>query len=664
MLDVGERVKEYTLKRFLGSGTFGDVWLAEKRLELSDQGILFALKFLPNQSGAGVNSESVRQELNTWIKAGKHPNIIRVYDGFAHGRYLVIVSEYVEGGSLRGWLAANGRKAPSLAAAVEMLRGVLRGLSHLHARKIIHRDLKPENILLDGGAPAITDFGVSRMVESFSRSATPHPTGAAGSPAYMPPEAFGGASPLPSLDTWSAGVVFYEMLSGAWPFNGNSMYALFAEIVSKAPRPLPESVPRELQAFVSTALLKDAAQRFQTAERMHEALDEAWAALRQRCQWLSETVNDEEGLEGARRDPTSPGESQATKELIVQEEAVGGSAEDFVKRGKECHEARDYDGALENFNQAIKLNPQHAAAYYDRGRAYHAQGDYDRAFTDYNRAIQLNPDMAAAYVNRGNIYYKETEYAQALLDYNKAIQLNPQNALAYYRRGTVYFDAYRKNISEKAGNYDRAMRDFNKAIELNSQFASAYQSRGSGYYYQGDYERALADYDKAIELRPQSASAYFNRGLTYDSRSESGRLFERIGDRKRALADYDKAIELDPEHDAAYHNRARLYEFMGNNERALADYDKAIELNPHNDGFYRRRAYIYWSTGNHDKAVLDYNKFIESNPKDEDAYYWRHRAYEELKKQAKTWAERREYKAQAKADWQKFLDLSVKKHRD
>jgi serine/threonine protein kinase len=622
MLEVGEKVKDYTLKRFLGGGTFGDVWLAEKELELSDEGILFALKFLPNQSAAHIHGEGVRNEVKTWIKAGKHSNIVRVYDGFIHGRYLVIVSDYIEDGSLREWLEANQKKAPSLEKAVEMLRGILRGLSHLHARRIIHRDLKPENILLEDGVPKITDFGVSRMVETFSQSATLRLTNGAGSPLYMPPEAFGENTPMPQLDIWSAGVMFYEMLSGGWPFTGNSMYALFAEITAKDPRPLPENVPQELQVIVMTALLKDTKRRFQAAEQMREALDEAWAALLQRQQPLLETKRNEDWLEKETQKPAAEkeaeqgrkplGESHTTEELPA--------AEVFFKYGSECYKKKDYDGAIQNYSKAIELNPRYAEAYSDRGNSYYMKDDYDQAFTDYNKAIELNPQLAHAYLNRGDIYYGEKEYDQALLDYNRAIQVNPQYAAAYYKRGEFYFNAYLKNVVEDDGNYDRAIRDYNKAIKLNPQYAVAYNRRGYAFYYKGYYDQAMMDYNKAIELDPRAADAFHHRALVYHFHEE----------------DWD---------------------------RAIVDYNKAIELNPQDAGAYYRRGLIYKRSGDYDQAITNYNKAIELNPQDAYAYQERGRAYEALGQKAKERADRQEYKEKAKADQLKYEKLYKESER-
>ena len=98
-----------------------------------------------------------------------------------------IASEYVAGGSLADWLAQHGGKAPSVEAAVSMMRGILAGLEHLHQNDLIHRDLKPDNVLLQASTPRLTDFGLTRVLKPSG-----HTTNMAGTPGYMAPEAFQG----------------------------------------------------------------------------------------------------------------------------------------------------------------------------------------------------------------------------------------------------------------------------------------------------------------------------------------------------------------------------------------------------------------------------------------------------------------------------------------
>lgn len=275
MLNIGDEIKDYTLVKFLGKGGFGEVWLAEKRIELGDKRIPFALKFISGENRGGTDLETVKREVNTWIEASGNKQVVSVSDGFMHGDMFVIVSEYADGGSLRDWLKNNGGKAPSVEKAVELMGGILDGLTHLHNNKIVHRDLKPENILLKGEVPMIADFGVSRVIETLSFGET-FGTNSAGSPHYMSPESFERIVPSPQVDVWSAGVILYEMLCGKFPYQADTVPALIFEIITKDPKPMPTTVPQEIQQVVKKSLSKHAVERFASAKEMRVALLKAF----------------------------------------------------------------------------------------------------------------------------------------------------------------------------------------------------------------------------------------------------------------------------------------------------------------------------------------------------------------------------------------------------
>jgi serine/threonine protein kinase len=233
MLNKGDEINNYTLEKYLGKGSYGEVWLAKKKIELSDDGILVALKFLAYQPQKGKAKEDfikqVRREVGTWIKSSGHKNIVSVQDGFVFREdTFVIVSDFAAGGSLGDWLQDNGRKSPNLEKTVEIMSEILEGLTHLHSQspdKIIHRDLKPDNVLFKSGVPCITDFGVSRMSQTITKSMAQVAATSAGTPLYMSPESFNNQPASRSMDIWSAGVILYQMLSGAFPYYSESIYA-------------------------------------------------------------------------------------------------------------------------------------------------------------------------------------------------------------------------------------------------------------------------------------------------------------------------------------------------------------------------------------------------------------------------------------------------------
>ena len=266
MLQPHDQVGPYALVKYLGSGAFGEVWLAEKRTAVTT--IQVALK-LPKKSD--VNLETVRQEAAIWEQAKGHPNVLPLIDADIYqvgGReYVGIASEYADGGSLREWLEQNGGKAPTMQAAVEMCAGILSGLAHLHARNIVHRDLKPENIMLQGDTPRLNDFGLARVLKDGVSSYS----AVSGTPLYMAPEAFDGKRSAKS-DIWSAGVILYQMLTGRLPFAAPDMMVLMKAILLDAPAPLPAELPENLRATILQALQKESEQRLASASDMRAAL--------------------------------------------------------------------------------------------------------------------------------------------------------------------------------------------------------------------------------------------------------------------------------------------------------------------------------------------------------------------------------------------------------
>jgi len=173
----------------------------------------------------------------------------------------------------------------------------------------------------------------------------------------------------------------------------------------------------------------------------------------------------------------------------------------FLDQGIMFASKGEYDLAIADFTEALKLNPNLGAAYTNRGNVYFKRDDLDRAITDYNQAIRLNPNLAEAYANRGVVYKAKGDYDRAIADQNQAIRLNPNFAIAYFRRGNAYF---------MKSDYDRAMADFNQQIRIDPNLANAYFNRGNAYYMKHDYDRAIADFEAVLRIDPNHANAKTN----------------------------------------------------------------------------------------------------------------------------------------------------------
>ena len=222
------------------------------------------------------------------------------------------------------------------------------------------------------------------------------------------------------------------------------------------------------------------------------------------------------------------------------------------------------DAAIESFTLAIEagdLSSQNLAdAYNNRGFAYHTKGEKDRAIQNYNEAIRLNPNYANAYNNRGNAYADKGDNDRAIQDFNEAIRPNPNDAKGYAARGFAYVGK---------GDHDRAIQDFNEAIRLKPNYAEAYHNRGLAYAGNGDNNPAIQNYNEAIRLNPNYAEAYYSRGIAYG----------RKGDHDRAIQDFHDAIRLNPKNAGAYSSRGRSRFGLVQFQAAQEDFKTALELN-------------------------------------------------------------------------------------
>ena len=265
-------------------------------------------------------------------------------------------------------------------------------------------------------------------------------------------------------------------------------------------------------------------------------------------------------------------------------------------RGKEYDSYGEEDSAIAEFTEAIRLNPNYAAAYNNRGLLYGIKSNFDQAIADFDQAIKLNPILAEAYNNRGNAYNNIGDYSKAIADLTQAILLKPNDEEGYINRGDTY---YRK------GDYGRAILDLDYAIQLNPRSSGAYNNRGNAYRGKGGYDQAISDFEKAMRLNPNLPEAYNNRGNAYRDK----------GNYDQAIIDYSRGILMkNPFLPDLYYNRGMTYANIGDNDRAISDYDVVIQLNPNDARAYNNRGYSYYTKGDYDKAIVDYETALRIDP--------------------------------------------------
>lgn len=198
----------------------------------------------------------------------------------------------------------------------------------------------------------------------------------------------------------------------------------------------------------------------------------------------------------------------------------------YTGRAKVLIALADTVAALNDLNQAVKLNKNSANAYVMRADILmNRDHNYADALADMNEAIKLQPRFAGYFVNRAFLRYNLDDYFGAMADYDYAITLDPTSSVAYFNRGLLRAEVH---------DNDKAVDDFTKVLELDSSDVRARYNRSRIYAEKHDYRRALNDLDAVIAQYPDLSGLVFER---FD-------LLNKMGDRRGAMHEYDRATAM------------------------------------------------------------------------------------------------------------------------
>jgi tetratricopeptide (TPR) repeat protein len=180
-------------------------------------------------------------------------------------------------------------------------------------------------------------------------------------------------------------------------------------------------------------------------------------------------------------------------------ESHAASAAEFMNQGDEKEAARLDRLALEDFQQAVKLDPNRWKAIHNRGVSYGVLGLHDDAVADFTRVVELKPDYVNAWFNRAELHLENGRLTDAIRDYTEALRLRPEDGSIFRQRGRSY---------ARAGRYQEALADFDRAVQRDRDDVISLVERAEANLRLHDWEAAAVDYRTAIDIDPNCAEGY------------------------------------------------------------------------------------------------------------------------------------------------------------
>jgi serine/threonine-protein kinase len=265
------KLGRYLIQSEIGRGAMGVVYKATDSV-LERTVAVKTVNMTLEQEGADKYEARFYQEARA-AAALNHPNIVTVHDVGKSGDVIFMAMEYIEGVELRSLMGEGQRVA--VPQAVAIAAQIAEGLAYAHQHGVVHRDIKPANIMVLPNGPAkITDFGIARRRAASELTQTGM---LLGSPKYMSPEQVIGKRADHRSDIFSLGVILYEMLCGAAPFNGENVTALMYQTVNFVPPPpssVNRAVPEMLDFIIAKMLAKPVEERYPDAQEAARDLRE------------------------------------------------------------------------------------------------------------------------------------------------------------------------------------------------------------------------------------------------------------------------------------------------------------------------------------------------------------------------------------------------------
>jgi serine/threonine protein kinase/cytochrome c-type biogenesis protein CcmH/NrfG len=609
-------VENYRLISRLGSGSFGNVYLAQ-HIFLTNRIVAIKVMHLNHVE----NLEEVVQFLTEpqILEKLRHPFILPIINAGIYNGLPYQITEYASGGSLRARLQQQPTKPFQLAEIITILTQVGQALQFAHEQNIIHRDLKPENILFnEKGHAILADFGIATTLSTTSVKQT----NANGTFPYMAPEEFQDVVCKES-DQYSLGCIAYELLTGQIPFQASNPASIIAKLLYEAPisaRYFNPHLPEHIEVAILKALAKQRSDRHSNVSAFITALIKPTNSLHQNIEeekrWIGE-------------------EKSTTAELAIA----------LYEKGLNLAQHGQHQEALVTFERCIKLDSKFAYAHYGKGNALKALGYYENALTSLSLAIQFDSSHVSFYHSKGDVFYILERYDEALYAYDCIVQIDPSDAYAYYRRGCIlrilerlqealvafehtlkrvpdFVPAYLEEgyILYKLHYYEASLNAYRQAIRLDGNNAQVYIEVSLVLGHMEQYNEALQSIENALRLQPSSANAWGCKALILSS----------LGIDREALDAYDTAIHLDPNHRYLFLNKAILLERLNCYAEALLTIEEALRINSNDSELHLKKGYLLISMSEFNSAVITFNDVIQIDSQNSSAYLGLGLALEQL----------------------------------
>src|SRR5215467_7291794 len=639
---IGSTLGNYKILEKLGEGGQGTVYKAVD----SKLGRTLVIKVLPAELTAReANLKRFEREARL-ASALDHPNICTIFDLNEINDIHYIAMQYIEGRNVRQLV--NGRPL-SLESALSIALQTADALAAAHSRGIMHRDIKAGNVMVTpGGQVKVLDFGLAKLLdEEAARTSGIHHTEITevgvpyGTATYAAPEQARGDRVDSRADIFSTGVLLYEMLTGTWPFQGQTAVEVRHAVLNEEPAPLskmrPGRVPAKLQAVIDKALAKDPRNRYQRISHFADdlrsiirelgtdslpGLDESTMPVAPKhlkqegpvtraLRWLTGSKSGEGSASGPRagRDSqpspmTSLGDRDRKSVAILPFKNVGNDREiDFYQFSLA-------DAVITELARvrSLVVRPSSVIVKYQNKSVDAAEA---------GRELSVDAILTATFLRAGD----RLRVTAQLLDVRTSEILWSERIDAEASDIIGVQDTIVQRIVEglrlelSPDEKDELARKTTADAAASEEYLRGRDCLATFIYHTIEREHldsAIEHFRRAIEIDPNFALAYSALGSCYVNRVLKG--LGQSGDHEKAKNAFRKALALDPKLLEARMQMIFIYLTGGQKQKARTEVELLRDEYPNDPGVWFVRGVVARLDGDYEKALRSFDRMVRLNP--------------------------------------------------
>jgi tetratricopeptide (TPR) repeat protein len=632
-LASGHRLSgRYQIISQLGQGGFGKTFLAaDLYLPGQPKCVVKQLKPLANDpTTLQVARRLFDTEAQILHQLGTHPQIPQLFAYFEENQEFYLVQEYIEGETLDRELTSTQTKSED--DVIYLLLELLEILAFVHQQNVIHRDVNPYNIIRrqKDKKLVLIDFGaVKQITTQIVQPKTTNYTIAIGTPGYIASEQAIG-TPKFSSDIYAVGILAIQALTGRSPQQISSDPQTgeinWQTLVKVSPG---------LTHVINTMVCYDFRQRYYSATEALEALKKLKTSgggtlVVKRAKTFSSPQKKLKPVDAKgwlKKGSLSLGIIGMGAALFVgiNHLLIANNAVEHYQQGNTLYELKNYDRALQSYEQALKIRPEYDDAWRGKGDVLQALGENKDAIASYEKAIQIEPKNWQAWTGRAQVLDKLGKSQEAIETFQGAIQINDKAEDAWQGLATIqmrlkqypeainsfdrllkiqsdnWFAWYQKGWAlQNLRDYQEANNAYDRAVKIKPDLSSAWYQKGNILMNLQEYREAIPAYEKAVQFQPNLYQAWYSLGIAF---SKSGRIED-------ALNAYSQATEVRSNYAEAWYQKGWILHQLKRYEEANRAYETALRFNPSNSQIWYNKGNVSYNLGNYEEAIAAYQKTV------------------------------------------------------